>query len=431
MKNALPIILCFVALLFSCGSKSDEEYRAKERKKMQDKIDSYTVDFYKALKITVRSLPFRNDFDSLNKDSIKPEDLVQQEELTSIQDFVLNLFHAAVGDEEAQSFSTLDYVNLAKGFSELRDNLKNKQEDDFPTLLEIMDGMTSVVNDHEPVAHQMGWSKDVEHMVLFALIDGSRSLPAGFGLYELSQIKEQDLPDNHIKVFARTLKAFAYLENGFPYLAEEIMTLNINELEAGRVDLSALSHSSILEAKISGPDAALKEWHGISAIIRAFSRYKMDREDKQELAIDDLELFLADAEEIGIDNELTWVTGTYLALHNEEAEEALKYLNKLEKSEHLGQDELEVVAKIKGYVEERDTEKAFIHTRDQLFTGKMVFKYLVKKADRVEWKKMWNESYPGKAMTKMVTYIDTEYAKVKSYIEAKAKFENLLGGDDS
>jgi ribosomal protein S1 len=96
----------------------------------------------------------------------------------------------------------------------------------------------------------------------------------------------------------------------------------------------------------------------------------------------------------------------------------------------LGEDELEVVATIKCYVEQRDSEKAFIHARDELFTGKMVLRYLVKKADRVEWKKMWNESYPGKSMTQMVTSIDSEYQKVKSYIEAKAKFDNLLGGGD-
>jgi hypothetical protein len=238
---------------------------------MQKKIDSYTVDFYKALKITVRSLPFRNNFDSLNTDSLSPEDMVEQEELSSIQNFVLNLMHAAVHDEEAQEFKVSDYLDLAKGFSELRDNLKNKEEDDFPPMLAIMDGMTSIVKDHEPVADKMGWTNDVEHMVFFTMIDASRSLPAGFGLYELAQIKEQDLPNNQVKVFARILKAVAYLENGYPYLAEEIMTLNMNELEAGRIDLSALSHSSILEAKVPGPEAAITEWHGISAIMRSFA----------------------------------------------------------------------------------------------------------------------------------------------------------------
>ena len=119
--------------------------------------------------------------------------------------------------------------------------------------------------------------------------------------------------------------------------------------------------------------------HAIGEVLKGLSEREIEKEEE---SINDLELALSDAEKGGMDNELSWMVGSYVYIKKEEKEKALVSLNKLEKSQLLDKPEIEAVAEIKKYMEGRENDKALNKLSDKIAFGKILYNLIKNQAEQ-------------------------------------------------
>ena len=144
-------------------------------------------------------------------------------------------------------------------------------------------------------------------------------------------------------------KGLVWIAEDFPYLSENELNQNQQWLDADGQAYTYTFMSSILPA---GSNKQVYHYvHGLNLTCRGLARIKMDRDDKKELALQDFEGFLADANAIGLNNELVWLVATYVALERNDNATALKNLRLLEKSPMFSEDDRKVIQASIAYLE--------------------------------------------------------------------------------
>ena len=126
---------------------------------------------------------------------------------------------------------------------------------------------------------------------------------------------------------------------------------------------------------------------------------------------------------------MVWIAGAYVSISRENAEKAIEYLEKLEKSELLGKKEKEAIGEIKEYVSLRKSEKALNIFFDKLFIGKLVYNYFYEYMMEIDWYELMRQSETGIKLLAIPEIFNEEFKSIEDNFDTdklKDKGEELF-----
>lgn len=418
MKNLIYILLVLLIIgNLSCFKK--ENPLEKERKELNEKLqDNTVVTIYRGAKISLRSIPM--DTNLKNLDSLYNKIGKNESNGITIQKYTIYLLNTLLkASSDSASISITEGIEIVKTYSKLKSELKTTDEDSFPTLLEILLYINKLNgSDNLNITKEFKWSNPKEHLVLAAALMAAKQLPESMQLYELSKLDIEKLEKTEIKPISGMLKGIVYLQNKWNYLSEEALDQSINSLDNDNIQFEYSSFPVLFEgSKVNTKEAQKTQLHALGCVLRGFVRTKMDDDDKKELAIADFEMFIADAKILGVDNELVWIAGAYVAINKEDNKLAIEYLNKLQTSKYFTDNEKEAIKDVKDYLSDRKPDKALNVIYDKLFIGNLVSGYLINYFTEIDWYKAINQTKAGQQMLELPNIVDREYKKVETAID--------------
>ncbi|MDQ3112148.1 MAG: hypothetical protein M3R17_19870 [Bacteroidota bacterium] len=360
MKNILLPAIVIGLLFASCNHEDPFE---REQKEMDEALSSSQLQAYKSFKVAMRGTA------ATGQDSAFDQ---ARREVLSAMAYSL----AAATD----STTKIDLVSALRTSTTLLSSvalLAKKDEDSLATVLEnfafVMNSGKTIAND--PFAGFLNESE--EHAVLGALWMGTPSAPGGLSLYEIQKVKDGELRSIDVQVIAKMARSMMYFQRKWPYHAErsadELVTLIEKEKDYFRKNPWPAVDAN------GDPVSVEQSWrqlHATSVLMRALARMQMENKDKEYM--DDLSLFVAEAESGGFDDEAVWSIGALVAIKKDDKTMALKYLDKLEKSKNLSADELSAIAEIKKYLEEKENDEALSAMKDKIAFGRITASYFGK-----------------------------------------------------
>ncbi len=416
-------VLALISLLSACFTKDNP--LEKERKEFNNWLEENTpLTFYKGIKVSVRSLPLEQDY--TNIDSI-----IENDKQNTVPKHTLYLIQKILdaGKEDGE-ISIVEGIKIMKAFSELKSELKDSDEDKYPTILEVLLHVNEGAEKYNDFLKVINWNNSTEHFILCGLMMGAKPLPPGFQLYEASKIDVEKMEKTEVKPLAAITKGGSLMMNDWLYLSEESLSQGISSLDKDDLNLVFDNYPALFKgAKVDSKEAQIIQLHAISCLLRGYVRTKMDDKDKNELGLDDFELFLKDAEKIGVDNELVWFAGAYVNIKKENTEKAIVYLEKFKQSELISEDEKEAIDEIIAYLNNREPDKALNTVYDKLFIGKLVMKHIAEYVKEVDWYKELEKSETGRQFLKISEVVDEEYKKLEKGFdtdELKEKGKELI-----
>ena len=383
------ILLFFLLILISCGDKeSSSVSKEKENKeqrnpkfikkdiaKLEDHFDSYKVLFYRFGKIAMRS--------SVVKESEQSAEFM---EFKSKMESMNN----RLGESENASLSPMDYIGIYRDYRSMKKYVLATDEDIFPTLSDAM----NAPKEGEPkveiqllTGEEKIRTQNVEHALLSIVVLFAKDFGTGVSLYEASKTNPDLFSEGEEKTLLQFFRGFLFGYKGFYYLSEQELTSNIEWL----------NNNPNAKFKIS---KELKTWngdtnaqihagfHGFNHLLRGYDRIMMDTDADKQLGLKDFEIFLADANKIGLNNELTWAIETYVYINQEESEKAIASLTKLKSSTFLSTKEKKSIDEAIGYLSDRESDKMLNTVYDKVFLGKIVSKYMFRIMSEVDWKQI-------------------------------------------
>ena len=409
------ILLLLIVILFnSCfgGEKTDEELLAIDKEMLAESMESDKVLSYKFAKIIIRA--------SAAEDSISPEFTEFKSDLTKIFNTISE--HNVEGSE---GLSVLDYISIYRDYNKMKDFIKEADEDDFPTLLEVFsaaDAKSSGQKINVPKGIAKDYLQNIEHSVLSAIVVLSRDIGKDVSLYECFKTKPELLPDSEVKTLLQYFRGFVFFEKKLHYLSEDEISRNIDWLNANEgIDLP-LTRLMFQWGNLSNKET-YTGLHSLNYLFRGCNRLMMERDIDEERALEDFEVFLDDSKKIGLDNEVIWSVESYLYLKKEKNDKAIAALKKLKTSDLLSSDEKERIDESIEYVKNRESGKVLNGFYDKYFLGKITTKYMLSLLAEIDWQKIMEEQN--------VPYTKEMFATVdnfKSFIENYNKYtssENL------
>jgi hypothetical protein len=386
--RASKIVLLFIGLIalavVSC--KREENLKEQEERRIREQLKNIKVDFYRTIKVTVRST------------TAMPDDPKFAEARKSMLGLVTGIFRYHVNEDgtittDSSKIGVMDLINMGRTFYSAKDILLNTDEDSLPTILHnilyLLGGKTGMGS----LGYFNAYDNNYEHAILGAVWFVTPSAPKEFVVYEFHKTDEDRIADKEILVAVKLAKAYMYLDNEYYFHSKEKSDQYLEFVENNKDYF--LQHPFLNffeEVKLATPEQQYYQLHSLGYVMRALAENKMDMEDE---ADEDLGLFVEEAEKGGGDNELVWMCGAYVNIKKENKDKALVYLDKLEKSDKIGAPEKKAVADIKSYVKDRDNKKALTRFKDKL--AMITITYDLMKARLNESKKMqqFKESKEG------------------------------------
>ncbi len=414
------IVFCINACFFS-----KEDPLEKERKEFNKWLEENTpLAFYKGIKVSVRSLPLEQNYSDI--DSIMEND--SQNEIPKHTLYLIKKI-LEVG-QNAGEISILEGIQMMKALNDLKGELKNSDEDSYPTILEVLLYVSENYGNYGDFLKLINWNNSKEHLVLCGLMTAAKPLPPSFQLYEASRLDVEQLEKTEIKPLGAILKGSSLMMNKWYYLSEESLSQGINSLDNDKLYFVYKNYPSLFkEAKVTSEEVQIIQLHALSCLMRGFVRSQIDDEDKNEQALDDFELFLADADKIGLDNELVWFAGAYVNITKEKPDEAIVYLEKFKQSELISDSEKEAIDEIIAYLNKREPDKALNTVYDKLFIGKLIFRHIAHYLKEIDWYKEMEKSETGRQFLRISEVVGEEYEKMESGFDSdklKEKGKELL-----
>ena len=323
----------------------------KEQIEIDEALSSSQLQAYKAFKVSLRGTA------ATGKDSAF--DQARREVLSTMAYSI-----AAASDSTKQ----VDLISAVKSSSTLLASvalLAKKDEDSLPTVLENI----SYINyadqpaGKDPFATLLNESE--EHAVLGALWMGTPSAPAGLSLYEIQKIKDDEVRSVDVKLILKMARSMMYFQHKWPYHAERSADELVKMIEKEK-DYFIKNPWPAVDANGNSVSAeqAWHQMHATGILMRAAARMQMEEKDKEYM--EDLSLFVQEAETGGFDDEAVWSIGALVAIKKDDKDAALKYLGKLEKSKNLSSDELAAIAETKKYVEKKENGEALTAMKDKI-----------------------------------------------------------------
>ncbi len=328
----------------SCGTKEDPFTR--EQKEIDEYMSSEALNVYKAFKVSIRGTKAVGQDPEFDK--------------ARMQLFTLTGYFLEQASDSTPGVDNL--VAMAETVAEAKpaiDELVKKDEDSLPTVMENISYAISPLDSggNDPIASM--FTESEEHLILSGLWFAGAHAHPDLSLYELNRVKADDIRDPQFRCLAEMVRSLLYLTHEWPYHAEKSAD-----------DFLAMTESE-KEALIASPWPAVdahgnpvtpeQSWHQMRAIgfvLRATAREKCEEEEKKDLALEDYESFISEAQAGGMDHELVDMVGLMVALKKEDNAKALEHIASLEKRTNLTQEEKDVIAEIKTYVENDQRDKA-------------------------------------------------------------------------
>lgn len=376
------LFLILLVLTISCNDKdiTDKALLEKDKRELKESLDSYKVTTYKFGKILIRA--------SAEKDTVSAEFQSFKSDLDLIFNKVVKY-----DLENPESLSVLDYISIYRDYKNMEDFIMETDEDVFPTLIDafnvIYGDSISKKRDYFKGEDKV-YVQNIEHSVLSAIVILSKDLGKEVSLYECAKTNPELLPDSEIKTLLQFYRGFLFFEKGFYYLSEDEISRNIDWLNTNEnVDLP-FTRKFFKWGNLDN-DKTHVAFHGINHLFRGFDRLMMDRDIDEKRALEDFEIFLQDANEIGLDNEMVWSIETYLYLKNEENEKAIASLTKLKTSDLLSSNDKARIDESIDYVKNRKPENVLNGFYDKFFLSKVATKYMFSILSKVDWKKVMED----------------------------------------
>ncbi len=372
-------VLLLLLFCISCSdeNKTDEELLKRDKKELQESLDSFKTLPYKFCKILLRS--------SAEKDTISPEFKAFKGEL----DKVNQLLKYDIKDPDNLSLS--DYVALYRVYTETKSFVRKTDEDIFPTVTDALHVLHSDSTTKQTYVCSTGEKKifveNMEHAVLSAIAILSKDLGKEVALYECMKTQPEVLPDSEIKTLLRYFRGFLFFEKGLYYSSEEEISGNIDWLNENP-DIDFELTRSIFGWPTFTNSLTHTGFHAFNHLFRGFDRLMMDRSIDEERALEDFEIFLTDSKKIGLDNEIIWAIETYLYLKHEKHDEAIVALAKLKTSPLLSSRERKTIDQSIIYLNNREADKIANSVYDRYFLSKIATKYMIAILAQVDWEQV-------------------------------------------
>jgi len=406
------ILFLGLFLVGSCG-KSDEEKLNKEREELTENLNGTICTVYKGMKVLMRSANLEKNLENGNFNNAKINEKLATNE--SLKKFVTDMFSKIKMDSTGTKIelSFTQTFELFRSLLSMKKELKNVNEDDYPTLLEVIINLqgNNAVNEND-ILNTLKWNSSKEHLILAAALEAAPTLPKDFKLYEISLIKSETLNNSEMKPLSEILRSITFFTEGWYFLADEAISKSIHFLENEKLVIEYPINTAIGEIKIQKPEDEITLLHGISYGFRGMLKTLIDSKKKNKEAVADLEIFLTDAQKLGLNNEITWMAGAYVALKKEDNLKAIEFLTKLKNSSQFNEQEKAILNKTIAYINEREQGKAMNLLYDKVFIGKLVFGYFMSIINQVHWHEKVSQSKAGKNLLNLPNLFDKQYQKV-------------------
>ena len=420
---------CLAVVFFAlagCGYLSCETPIERERRELQEATESSDSLLYRGIKVALRSVPLREEAAAPDASSSK------------IRKLTLSILHGAgkSGGPEGGGLQAAEYVVLAKELYELRSELRDVDEDAYPTLLEQIATATGSADAPDVKAIVDWYGPDWEHLVLAMVWTASHKAPLGFVLYELSALDPSRVKLDPVRVASRLVRGVVYLQHQWPHLSEEETTAYLTDLTEHRASIVAFTRGFVELAPDTSDDQVYARWHAPGVLLRGVARTKQG--DDEDAALDDLDAFLVDAQTLGLDDEGVWAIDAYVALRREDTDRALASLRKLQASDRLGDDEKQVVSEAIAALEGRDEDAALASLTDKAAMVTLAGGYVLRVLGKLDWRGRLEQTEAGRGLLRLDGAISGEIARTKDALSADqlrelgneaAKSARQLGAD--
>jgi hypothetical protein len=412
MKYLIFFFVLITSLLFfpSCSGNEEEEARKKEREKMDEFLKGTKLQFYKAIKVSLRVSAKLGENPEIDKAR------------ATIMKIGGEAFSLGIKPKDSVvCLSPLELLAMAGELYKAKDILTKTDEDSLPTILgNIYFVMNKGESSEVPDILGYTYNNNTEHAVIGVLWFLSVKGPKEFTFYELDRTDESKISNFDLAMIMRLTKSLIYYENDFGYAGMDKANEFVVLCEKNKADIIASPPFAFSEGAVT-PEQTWHQMHGMGCLLRGLNESKLEKEKE---AMNDYETFLSDAEKGGLDNELTWIMGSYVSIKKEDKDKALMYLGKLEQSKILDQPELDAVKEIKGYINGRENGKALNKITDKVAMGKIAFHLLKKRAEKAKALQTLEQTEAGKKFFDLHKQLD-EKAEYLDKIQGNISTDSL------
>lgn len=426
------LIISFIVLFTSgFGFLSSQSSLETDLEDQQDALDSVFVAYWKAGKISLRSLPLTEETEVINFDAINN----RQAEALGLGPHLRKVFDTRLlFDRESAdpyTFSVTHIFEFSKEIYHMKDKTEHMDEDDYPTFMEVISHGKRITSGEE-LQLPNPWNNSLDHWA-FALVMEARTLFNSWKTYELERVNVDDIKTSDFRSMAYLHKGVDGFRNEWFYLADKSFTNSIAELNKDKFSLASsvedLANRHLIDGFTVEQQVKLL-LRATSYLMRGWSRQQSESDDLMVKAPEDVELALKDFNQLGIDNELVWLAESYLYIKKEDIERANVSLDKLLSSELISDKEKELIAETKEHLKNRESGKALNFLTDKVFMSRLGASYAYSYADEVEWVVFLKKSEEGREILAKFENFESSINKAKEFLsleEIKNKSKSFIG----
>lgn len=373
MNKYLAFSIIAMMMAGCSGEQTDQLLLEKDRLGLVKSLTSDKIIFWKFAKLGVRA--------SAVKDTMMPEYRDHAKELRAVSGIIDKM------GTGKNNLSLVDAALLYRDYSKIKSFVIKTDEDIFPPLLDGIQPKTAPLHRSEAdkIVLQNG-----EHAILSMLALAAKDLGMEISLYECSKTQPDKLPDSEIKTLLQFVRGLLFFTNKFYYLSEDEIGNNIKWLDKQqKVDLP-YTRAFFKWGRFNNEQTHVA-FHGLNHVFRGLDRLMMKRDIDETRALDDFEVFLADAHQLGIQNETVWSIESFVYIKRGKNEQAIASLNKLKKSPLLSDSERESIQQSIEYLNEREPDAKLNGVYDKFFIGKIATRQMLVVLAKIDWRTFLKE----------------------------------------
>ena len=356
-KYRTTTIVVALALIASCGGSCCQDPLARERKELRETLESSSLIVYRSIKVVLRGIPLDvGNLIDLTDDELKARLATKKTMLDPYSLLMgVRIARSMQGKGEPFKLGLKEGIVLAASLSAMKKRLRTIDEDDLPTVFEILTNVFA-----QKAIRPNYYTPALEHVILSVAWAAGKG-PPEFTYYEITQArptaKDHALP----RLFVHLFKGALFLKREWPHMAELEFTAYLETCKSNAASV----------AELLGEDAR-------TASIVGYVGRGIVRQDigKDEESLADFDMALAEYKRIGRKDELYAAIGLYVSLKRNKNDEALNYIRVLEEQK-LSESDRRLVAQAKSYVLERENGKALNSVFDKIFLGKLVLQKVI------------------------------------------------------
>lgn len=408
MKKTVAFFALILFLISCGGDKSDDALLMKDKAELADNVKTDKVAFYRLIKLGVRTSYSEKE---------APEEFQETEK-------AINSLLTTINENKSLSnISIYQWIKLYRNYKKIKKFALKTDEDTYPTVLETLSTFylsDSTNNPDKKLIEIDDWNPDLEHAALSVIVMLSKSLGKDIALYECSKTNPKDLPNSEEKALLQYHRGFLFMQEGLYYLSEDELSENIDWLNQNS-DISFTTTKSFFGWQNLTDKQAHTGLHALNHLMRGIDRLMMKRAIDEERALDDLEVFISDFEELGIQDELVWCTDIYLALKRKKPERAIEKLKLLKTSDLLSDSDKNTIDEAIEYLNDRDTDKVINGVYDKVFLSKIVGKYIINVLSEIDWENVLKENNVENAdkIMKTIKTLNETIENVETWTDTK------------